>query len=93
MIVFITSEKGEMGGSLKENWKEIREEIVRSMFKNIKILGMDDSLQSAQVEEFDVPYADSQGDKVETFFMVTAGSSRSVIIPMDEGPAFLNWFQ
>ena len=83
MIVSITSEKGEMGGSLKENWKEIRKEFVRSIFKNIKILGMDDSLKSVQTEEFDVPYADSEGDKVATFFMVTAGSGKSVIIPME----------
>lgn len=83
MIVSMTSEKGEMGGSLKENWKEIREEFVLSIFKNIKILGMDDSLKSAQIEEFDVPYTDSEGDKVETFFMVTAGSGKSVIIPME----------
>jgi len=82
MIVSMTSEKGEMGGSLKENWKEIRNELMSS-FKSIKKIDMDDNLQSAQEEEFDVPYSDSEGDKVEKFFMVNAGSGKSVIIPME----------
>lgn len=81
MIVSITSEKAD--GSLKENWKEIRDEFVNNILKNIKILSIDDSLKSAQIDKFNVPYTDSEGDKVATFFMVTTDSGKSIIIPME----------